>query len=320
MSRALAIGLAAFAAIVLLGVLLLSPSARQRGAALELGPVLPALSKSLNTVSAITLSDVEDTLSLERVEGVWRFKALPGIPVDQGKVREFLLDLTQAMVLEAKTDNPNFHTAIGLGAAGTRIDLGAAGRLILGKEGAGGGRFVRRAGEDQTYLAKGVSAPQIALKAWATLTLPVARKEQVKQVRVDDGIAPYTVSVGGETQTLEGLQEGEALAYDGVLDTVVAAAVFLDYDDIRPAGEINWDRAGTTTFSGPEQADSLVYEVVQAEGKTWLRVNPAGAFLPQSDIDWARWAFEISDYRKETLLKPRRDLLASAEPPAADTP
>lgn len=315
MNRSFAIGLLAFALAVFLGITLFGASGEQRADTVKLGPVLPALTAGVNDVSSITVSDVEGSITLVRAQGTWQFKALPGIPVNQGKVREFLLDLAQAQVIEAKTSNASFHSALGLGAAGTRIDLGTAGALTLGKEGAGGGRFVRRGDEDQTYLAKGVTVPEGTQKAWASLTLPVARKGLVTRVQVDDGAAPYAVSVSGEVQTLEDLGDGEALAYDGVLDTVVAGAVFLDYDSIRPSGEIAWGDAGKTVFFGEEAGDTLTYDVAEVEGQLWLRAAPKGAFVPDSDIDWASWAFEISDYRKQTLLKPRSELLLAKAAP-----
>lgn len=313
MSRSLALVLAAFAVIALAGVWLLTPSTRHAGPAAELGAALPGLAGRVNDVERLTLSDMEQSLTLVRQAERWQFEALPGFPLKQGKVRELLLTLADIQLMEAKTDDPAFHDAIGLGADATTVRFGDDSGLMFGKQVAGVGQFVRRIGEDQCYVAKDARVPQITTKAWADVTLPVARKELVTRVDVKDGQSPYSVTVTADGQVLEGLKDGEALAYDGVLDTVVAGAVYIDFNDVKPAGDIDWSSAAQTVFSGAQESDRLVYDIAEDDDAIWLRAAPSGAFMPDAEVDWTAWAFAINDYRMGTLLKPRSALIQAPD-------
>lgn len=312
MSRTFALLLSAFALVAMLVAWALFPAA-QRGDRANLGLALPQLVGDLNALQTLSFSDVEGTLGFQRVDGLWQFAQLPGLPVNQGKVREFLLDLADARFVEAKTDNAAYHDAIGLGGSATRIILGDGQGLVLGKAAAGSGRFARRIGDDQSYVAKGAAVPQLSLKNWADFDLPVAPRDSVTRVDVNDGEAPYSVVVTPEGQSLEGLKDGEALGYDTVLDTVIAGAVFVDYDGVKNIDEVDWTGAGQTTFYGSSDTDRLVYRVVQDGDDLWLRAAPSGTFIPTKAVDWSKWAFKITDYRKNTLLKPRVELLAAAD-------
>lgn len=308
MNAKFALALIAFAVIVIAAVSVLSPSSR-KAATVELGPALPGLADQLNDLQKIELVDVEGALTLERQDGNWVLADLPGLPVEQGKVREFLLDLAATKMVEAKTADPQFHDAIGLGGSATRILLGADTGLLVGKEAATSGNFVRRIGEDQTYIAKPLSVPDVQVRAWSDVSVPVAKKDLVTRVEVRDGIAPYEVRLEEGELRLVGLQEDEELAYDGVLETVTGGAVYIEFEDVRLADQFDWASAGQSVFHGASAEDMLTFTLLEAEDALWLRAQPSGVFLPEGDVEWARWAFKISDYRKDTLLKPRADLL-----------
>ena len=84
MSRSLALVLAAFAVIALVGVWLLTPSTRHDGPTAELGAALPGLAGRVNDIERLTLSDMEQSLTLVRQAGRWQFEDLPGFPLKQG--------------------------------------------------------------------------------------------------------------------------------------------------------------------------------------------------------------------------------------------
>lgn len=312
MNTKLALALIAFAVIVIAAASVLSPSPR-KAAIVELGPALPGLAAQLNDQQKIELVDVEGALTLERQDGLWVLSDLPGLPVEQGQVREFLLDLAATKMVEAKTADPQFHEAIGLGESATRILLGKETGLLVGKEAASSGYFVRRLGEDQTYIAKPLTVPDVAVKAWSDVSVPVAKKDLISRVEVRDGIAPYEVRLEEGELRLIGLQEGEELAYDGVLDTVTGGAVYIEFEDVRLADQFDWASAGQSVFYGALEEDTLTFTLLDADDGLWLRAQPSGVFVPEGDVEWARWAFKISDYRKDTLLKPRKDLLKAKE-------
>ncbi len=131
-------------------------------------PLLPALHGHVNDVSGITLTGADNKVlvTLKRGGDGWSVAEKSGYPADLAKVREFLLKLDAATLIEAKTSNPKHYADLGVDdvaakdAKGLLVDiagLSAPLKLIIGNyNGAGGGgTFVRLPGQDQSWLTKG---------------------------------------------------------------------------------------------------------------------------------------------------------------------
>ncbi|MEM9880478.1 MAG: DUF4340 domain-containing protein [Pseudomonadota bacterium] len=316
MSRTVALSLAIFAFLALAMAALLRPEGRQSTADAKLGLALPGLAAQINTIESIEFSDAQQTLKLMRVEGRWQFADLPELPVKQAKVRESLLGLANIELVEAKTDNPKFHSALGLTGDATKVQIGADFNLLIGKATNQSDRFIRRGDDSQSYRATSITSPPLGRKAWTDLRVPTVRKETVVKVTISDGDAPYSVTTGADGPTLDGKTPDETLAYDGVLNSVLAGAEYLDFEDVKLASDIEWTAAETAVFA--TESGVMTYTVATAGERFWLRAEPSEGLMPSApkDFNWAQWAFELSEYRKQTLLKPRQDLIAAA----ADAP
>jgi len=131
-------------------------------------PLLPQLHGHVNDVSAITLigADSKVLATLKRGTDGWTVAEKSGYPADIAKVREFLIKLDQATLLEQKTSNPQRYADLGVDdvkdkdAKGVLVELAGLAqpvKLIVGNyNGAGGGgTFVRLDGDAQSWLAKG---------------------------------------------------------------------------------------------------------------------------------------------------------------------
>ncbi|MEM7569772.1 MAG: DUF4340 domain-containing protein [Pseudomonadota bacterium] len=277
------------------------------------GPMLAGL--DINAVTKLHITDGDDNIPLSLAEGVWSLEGLTGLPVDQGKVRAFLLSLGSITIADVKTDNPALHDAVGLGDDAVRIDLGDKG-ILLGKDASGGGRFGRRMGEDQSYVVRQVTRPQTDIKSWLKLDMPTIPAETVTKVETVIGGDAYTIEKDADGKpVLLGLGEDEALAYDTVLETVIGGAVYIDYESVRLAEGLNWANADTSVFHGAQEGDTVRYSVAKDDDELlWLKADPGGTLAPEGGLDWARYAFEISDYRRGALIKPRTELLAAPDP------
>lgn len=143
-------------------------NAPQTGVTAQAQPVLPELHGHVNDVDAIVLTGAGDkTLAtLKRGADGWSIAEKSGYPADLAKVREFLIKLDRATLTEAKTSNPKLYSELGVDdvkdpkATGVRVTLGGLAKplaIIIGNyNGAGGGgTFVRREGEAQSWLAGG---------------------------------------------------------------------------------------------------------------------------------------------------------------------
>ena len=130
--------------------------------------LLPGFREQVNDVNAITFTGADNKLlaTLKRGSDGWTVAEKSGYPVDVTKVREFLLKLADATVLEQKTSNPKHYAYLGVNdvtdqdASGVLVALDGLKqpvKLIVGNyNGAGGGgTFVRREGDAQSLLVKG---------------------------------------------------------------------------------------------------------------------------------------------------------------------
>ncbi len=108
----------------------------------------------------VTIADDGKTVELVRGDDqVWRVAGYYDLPADFPKLTRLVSQLTEAKIDRFVTADPERTKRLGFG--GTKIvfhaaDAAAAPLLSieLGRTAAGGGRFIRRAGEDRSYLAK----------------------------------------------------------------------------------------------------------------------------------------------------------------------
>ncbi len=130
----------------------------------EGGPVLPGLAEELDALVRVAVVGAggETLATLERADGGWTVAERDGYAADLARLREALLALAEARVLERKTSDPALHARIGVedvelaSAASTLVRLeepdGASRALILGDSDRAGERYARRPGEAQSFL------------------------------------------------------------------------------------------------------------------------------------------------------------------------
>lgn len=216
-------------------------------------PLLPELREHINDVSAVTLTGGGDKpiATLEKGAAGWSVKEKGGYRADAGKLREFLLKLADASLLEPKTQSDKRYAELGVedvkAADAKGVLVGLAGlakptQVILGHYNArSAGTFVRRAGEAQSWLTGASLTVDRDAANWLRkdlVSLPAARIASVtltpgegKPVRIEKQAAD-----GADFHLLDvpkGREPGDAFtinAIAGVLDG-------LQLDDVMPAAE-----------------------------------------------------------------------------------
>jgi hypothetical protein len=157
------------AVLALAAALLINHSKKpQSDVAAQAQRLLPELHTHLNDINAVTLTGADNKVlaTLKRGSGGWTVAEKADYPVDVAKLREFLLKLDQATLIEQKTANPKHYAELGVDdvsdkdAKGVLVEIAGLNqpiKLIIGNfNGAGGGgTFVRRAGDAQSWLANG---------------------------------------------------------------------------------------------------------------------------------------------------------------------
>lgn len=203
--------LMAVAVLALLAAFLINRSNRpQSEVADQAKPLLPQLHGHVNDVSAITLTGAGNNVvaTLKRGSDGWNVAEKSGYPADLAKIREFLLKLDAATLIEAKTSNAKLYAELGVddvekcgkgrppgdsadqGGAqkcGTLVDIAGLPqplKLIVGNyNGAGGGgTFVRLDGQAQSWLAKGNLGVAKGIADWEMRDLANIASSRLKSV------------------------------------------------------------------------------------------------------------------------------------------
>ena len=288
---------------------------------------VPELHGHINDVTALTVTGPEDKVlvTLTRSGQGWRVTQRGDYPADTGKLRELLLKLNDAALLEPKTANAERYAELGVDAPAnkdakglllTLEGLAKPVRLIVGSVASrGGATFVRRADESQSWLAKGELTVARDPKDWlenAVVDIPSARIQRIVLRRADG----KTVKIEKEREDdtvfrLLDVPKGREVT-EGALSRLAAVPGGLMLEDVLAAADAEMpadgkvDRAVFTTFDG------LVLQI-----DTWKKDDKPLARL-SAQVDAAVADAHISsaqakakaDY--ETRQKPADDPNASA--------
>ncbi|WP_313917916.1 DUF4340 domain-containing protein [Tahibacter sp.] len=256
------LGVAAAVAIAIAAGITLSrkPVAQTAQAASE---VLPGLADHVNDVTRISLSGPgqKPIATLEKSDTRWTLKEKGGYPADTGKVREYLLKLSQARLSEPKTTNEQRYAGIGVGdiadadAKGMLVVLDGLpqpAQLIVGiMNPRSDATYVRRAGDKQSWLARGSLVPDKTAANWLdkrVADIPATRVREVVWSRPDGKPVRLFKSQPSDTNyALAELPKGRELAADFATNTQATVLAGLNFDDVVAAAE------------APPPADGKVY-------------------------------------------------------------
>ncbi len=200
--RALLI-LAVIAAIAVIAAVWLTQQRRATTVVEAGGPLVAGLSDAVNSVTRVRLEDGRGSVTLERGESGWHIAERGGYPADLTQLRRKLLALGEAQLIEKKTANPENYALLGVGdpepvatdgeadadsdERSTRVTLEGLTEpvsVILGKSNFRGNptTYVRRAGEQQSWLAAGDLTMEADPKEWLKRDLIDIGTPRIKRV------------------------------------------------------------------------------------------------------------------------------------------
>jgi hypothetical protein len=167
------------------------PQTESRAAA---QPVLPDLRDHLNDIASVSFTGAGEKpiATFEKGAAGWTVKERGGYPADTAKLREFLLKLSDATLEEAKTSSEKHYAELGVddvkaadakGVLVALVGLPKPTQLIVGIANArGAGTYVRRAGESQSWLAKGNISIDKSASNWLDKGLADIAATRIKEV------------------------------------------------------------------------------------------------------------------------------------------
>lgn len=351
--RVLALGIVTLVIVIATAVVVVGNGQRYTGA-IDPTPMFPGLFNNADEVSSFSISSREGEIYITRGEdNQWVVPARAGFPASDEMVRQTLVGLGELELIEAKTANPGWHHFLRLGAPdeggeGIEIELfdsrgNTIAAVIVGKQPDGGsvevdgrGRiYVRRPGDDQTWLARGSLTLRTSVTEWLSSRLVFVGRDRIQsaEVRFADGEG-YSVSretPARDDYTLEDLPVGREVLSRFIVNGVATALVDLEADDVAPAASYDFSNADQIiyrTFDGLEV--TIRFSAPDEDGQRWATVSARFPGTPDSSANEAveiaaemadinrladGWAFLLPDYKVRQMTLERNSLL---RPPPED--
>ena len=314
--------------------------------------LVPDLARNINSVAAVEVTQGGKILTIERAGNSWKVRDRAGYPAKPEVARTLLVALAQSKLVEPKTAAKDKHALLelddpaGKDSKGRRVRvLDAGGKplvdVVVGKSridafGASkGGTYVRRANEDQTWLATGDMRAPSELRGWvdtkvftsdtakaSKVTLEIPGEEPLVIERVPpeaaDAKAPPKGPPGSARDPkfrLAVMPAGKKLKAAASIDGIPEAFGSFDLEDVRKLAETP-SGAGVTTAKFETEGGPAVTFRFRKDGEAhWVSLTAAGA---EGDAKTAAdalnakaqgWEFKIPSWKVEQIAKKRADLL-----------
>ena len=290
----------------------------------EQAPLFPELRTSLAGVTAIEIKDATSTVNLRRADAKspWTLAEKSDFPIGE-RVQPLLASLVGLKVVEPKTTKPELFAQIGVADVGTPGSTAklvtlkdAAGKVVAsvivgnsaspGDPNFGGDRsdgpvFVRKAGENQSYLVNATVAADTDAMSWIERSVLQVERNSIKSVTVTRHDDPAFVA-GDPVKTnvietfrdsekdvnfkVRNLPSGRELSDVGTADGPATPLGAVYIEDVRPRAQVDFEKmeaAGPVKPAGGKAAfarataryakfDGMVItaRVTKQEGKSWV--------------------------------------------------
>ena len=257
---------------------------------------------------AITKADYDTPVTIVRSGDKWVVTERDDYPASIAKVREIIMALADAKVVEVKTANPEMHHRLGLrdpadeGSKGTRITVSGAAvsyDVIFGNVAQGNFRYLRKADENQAWLVDQNPTIPATPGGWLLADIVDIGSASVQSVRIahPDG-SVIQISKDGESGTnyvVADIPQGRELSYPTVANGIAGALSGLTMEDVRAAQDAV--DAIETVF---ETTDGLqiTTRAVSGDDGNWVTVAAqvsAAAAAGAGDVDDAVAADSAAD-------------------------
>lgn len=315
------------------------------GETLGTGKLFPSLASNAGNVARIVIEQGGQSQTIEKSGDEWLVKSQGGYPASTEKIRALLLAMTDAELLEPKTrvssrysllevddpaqKNSNARLIKLEDASGTVLAEIVAGKQRPGAGPGGpskGGTYVRRPNEEQSWLASTSIVGGASLKDWTNQRIFETQTEKIKELTVEvQGEPPYKVKRNaGGSHELEAIPDGKKIKYVNMVDNIVEAASFLDFERVRKASATPDGETGTVSFE-TDGGLKIALKVRRDKDGTWITVTPSGEGDAKKAADDIRaraegWEFEVLPSKADTMLKKKADLLEDIETSESATP
>ena len=257
----------------------------------------------------------------------WGVASMHDYPIQPSKLRGLLTALTELRLAEPRTSNPSEFSRLGVddpnGAAATGVLLrvaDSAGKpilaLIIGHSrvrGQGHGPdevYVRRPGDNQSWLADGSPQADADPAAWLDRDIIDIQHDRIASVSVGDGALTFG-KTDGKFAVTKPADHPPLEAYK--VDNVARALEHLTFTEVK--ADAPGTEAGHAVFTATDGL-AVTVTLFHADKDVWARFAASGT--PEADKLNARlagWFYQIGAWKEKSLVPTIDDL--KAEIPAS---
>ena len=252
--------------------------------------LVPELQQDINQVTGLRISKAGNQIvaDLKRTEQGWVVGNKGNYPANKGKVRETLLLLANARLVEEKTTLSEDYERLGVQdldsatATGTQVVIamptGSVSWIIGKAAGSGGGAYVRRPGSSQSFLVNSTLTLPGDVKDWlerAVLNIPASRIQAVTLHQpAGDTLTVEKQARGQANFDVSGVPPERSLKSDTVANSLGNGLAGLWLEDVAPAGTLQPadDKIITAdylTFDGLK----ITTRAFEANGRHYMRFD-----------------------------------------------
>lgn len=275
---------------------------QERGVRASFKPtqMYPGLETRLDQVSKIVymlgrgLRGAETITLVRGADGKWGVAERKGYPAEDALVKKALIGVSELTLYEPRTARPEWHRNLGLLPP---EDLGSATRiqffdkagtkmvsLLAGKvpeqtvDARGEGMiYVRRDGENQTWLARGRLPLLQSARDWLQQEFLDLTRDEIRQVTLWAGTEhPVVLSRASRDDNdfaLQAIPAGRVTRGAPVVNGVVASLVDLKYDDAVPVASLEFPATSPSAIVETFDGVKLTLVMTGGGGALWAKIN-----------------------------------------------
>jgi len=266
---------------------------------LEAGPLLPGFKSRANEVDQVRISRPagEESVTIRREGDAWVVSARDDYPADVGKLRQLIIALADASIVEEKTSNPEQYEKLGVddpaeGGDGPKVFAGGEGfsyEVILGDSAQRDFRYARIPDQPTSYLIDQNPDVPASVGDWLHPDIIDIGSERVRKVSISHANGDDIVIEKSDKEltdfTVLDVPEDRELSYATVGNGIAGALSQLKLEDVRARRDASADATIVfETWDGLE----ITAAVTSDEGASWVAfavgtVPPAPAGGPAGD-------------------------------------
>jgi Domain of unknown function (DUF4340) len=306
-----------------------NPSAQQQVNAGRL--LFPGIAAPLERAQKIEIVHAGKRFAITRTGNVWGLPDRGSYPVQATKVHAMLAGLTELRLLAKRTSDPTQFAALGLdnptrpGSTATLLTVSdsaghAIASLVVGHQQYSTTSqntetlYVRRPGENQTWLAEGALNVDSDPGVWIDHSIANIGHDSITHVAITRGEESLVFSPLNGKLTLAAPAQHPPLD-PNKLDDVWRALEFLSFSDVRQGPALPGKEFARSIFS--LAGGTTITVTLAHDGKDlWAHFAAAGSDAQAKTLaaKFGTWTYRLGDWRESALAPTLADLLS--KPPA----